>query len=825
MPMRIAYGLSLGSKLKRTVFLCFSLIAIIASGSIPIDTFNSSASAAPTQQACYDAFNNQKSWIYSLKLTSEQNLYNSCKTYCTSKVAAAGLNFGVDITCKNPSQLSTSASGNAADAEMAPARERVCGKPGSRDDYAACVSLFNTNYSSCNTTGGSITSAMSDTPANVARCLARKYPNIPASDFTPLIEQGRGAASNITDAAITTAQNEVKIQECAAMNPPKTYDEASKKCVDKATEEGKTTCAVDGIGWIICPVMTFLGGVMDAIQSFLADHFLSTNPKLVKADPSNGTFQAWGIFRNYANLAFIGVFLFIIYSQMTGAGLSNYGLKRMLPRLIVAAILVNLSFYICMVAVDLSNILGYGVKGIFDGVTTAAAGTSGSTPSWATAIAGVLITGLGVALALAAGIILPALIAALMIVLILVAREALIVLLIVISPLAFVAYLLPNTEKFFQKWMSAFWKLLMVFPIVAAVFGVSTMTSRILYNTGQTELQIIALGVTVIPFFVVPALLKGATAAVGAVGSRMQGWGNKATGRIGAKSKESYLGRQMAERKKLTAARNAQIAGGTYSGKYGKWNPRNLRSAASGVVNRSRYSGKAGDRMATMGQALEDKEFSEEVSAAGVGYSTQSSGAVLGQLIDKKTGQVSPDLTDAQKAAAIEHVMRSGSFSERKALVEASGQMDDKLRKRVSDGVYSKGDQNIFGSDIGAHIANGTIGTTKNSAGNTVSGSDWLREKTRKNIEDGHVGADHLVQGEGSAQYMVDVAKGQRQMVDANGKGIENPDGSRVMERSTVGGSTAAVDALRDTASQARANSGTQTKANAGAMSAELGRL
>ncbi|MCA9335406.1 hypothetical protein KC967_00695 [Candidatus Saccharibacteria bacterium] len=790
--MRIAYGLSLGSKLKRTVFLCFSLIAIIASGSIPIDTFNSSASAAPTQQACYDAFNNQKSWIYSLKLTSEQNLYNSCKTYCTSKVAAAGLNFGVDITCKNPSQLSTSASGNAADAEMAPARERVCGKPGSRDDYAACVSLFNTNYSSCNTTGGSITSAMSDTPANVARCLARKYPNIPASDFTPLIEQGRGAASNITDAAITTAQNEVKIQECAAMNPPKTYDEASKKCVDKATEEGKTTCAVDGIGWIICPVMTFLGGVMDAIQSFLADHFLSTNPELVKADPSNGTFQAWGIFRNYANLAFIGVFLFIIYSQMTGAGLSNYGLKRMLPRLIVAAILVNLSFYICMIAVDLSNILGYGVKSIFDGVTTAAAGTSGSTPSWAAAIAGVLITGLGVALALAAGIILPALIAALMIVLILVAREALIVLLIVISPLAFVAYLLPNTEKFFQKWMSAFWKLLMVFPIVAAVFGVSTMTSRILYNTGQTELQIIALGVTVIPFFVVPALLKGATAAVGAVGSRMQGWGNKATGRIGAKSKEGYLGRQMAERKKLAAARNAQIAGGTYSGSNYF---RKGRSAVAGALNRSRVTGRAGDRMADIGRALEDKEFEESVSEAATGHKTMLSSDI------EDTAMGARPASEAARVAAVREIMKTGTDEQRFKLLASSKGQSERVKQSIRDGVYSKGMNSYLGGSIGDKIMRGEIGS-----------QDDLDQAIAETAEAGKISAEGLV-SDGTAvnriaKVISDSESGARSFnldeLDSAGNVIKNADGTnkkvaRKISRERIDGINKAAKTAKDT--------------------------
>ena len=69
------------------------------------------------------------------------------------------------------------------------------------------------------------------------------------------------------------------------------------------------------------------------------------------------------------------MFLAIIISQLTGFGISNYGIKKMLPRLIIAAILVNLSIYICQIAVDLSNILGYGLRaglgGIGDGISAA----------------------------------------------------------------------------------------------------------------------------------------------------------------------------------------------------------------------------------------------------------------------------------------------------------------------------------------------------------------------------------------------------------------------------------------------------------------------
>ena len=62
--------------------------------------------------------------------------------------------------------------------------------------------------------------------------------------------------------------------------------------------------------------------------------------------------------RNIANIIFIIAFIFVIYSQLTSMGISNYGIKRMLPKIIVAAILINLSYYICAVLVDTSNIIG-----------------------------------------------------------------------------------------------------------------------------------------------------------------------------------------------------------------------------------------------------------------------------------------------------------------------------------------------------------------------------------------------------------------------------------------------------------------------------------
>lgn len=66
---------------------------------------------------------------------------------------------------------------------------------------------------------------------------------------------------------------------------------------------------------------------------------------------------------------FIIAFLAIIVSQVTGMGINNYGIKKMLPRLVVAAIAVNVSYYICQLIVDLTNILGYEIQNALAGIS------------------------------------------------------------------------------------------------------------------------------------------------------------------------------------------------------------------------------------------------------------------------------------------------------------------------------------------------------------------------------------------------------------------------------------------------------------------------
>lgn len=316
-----------------------------------------------------------------------------------------------------------------------------------------------------------------------------------------------------------------------------------------------SSCSVEGIGWIVCPVSNFLADAMDNIFNMLAT-FIAVKP-MVLGDTSNSMYVAWNIMRTIANIAFVIAFLIIIYSQVTSIGISNYGLKKLIPRLIVAAVLVNLSYYITALALDISNVLGYSVQNFFNiireqtfhltndnlsGINTASGG-------WATVTAVALGTGglIGGVWYLASGaiyLLIPVLLGliftAILVLVILAARQAIIVILVIIAPLAFVANLLPNTEKLFEKWKDLFMTMLIFFPAFSLVFGGSQLAGQIIIqNAGDNIIMLIfGMAVQIAPLVITPLILKLSGSLLGRIAQiannpqkgvldRSRNWANK----------------------------------------------------------------------------------------------------------------------------------------------------------------------------------------------------------------------------------------------------------------------------------------------------------
>ena len=329
-----------------------------------------------------------------------------------------------------------------------------------------------------------------------------------------------------------------------SFTPPDTYNQTdtSTISIDPPSENStSTSCDVQGIGWFICPVSNWLADGIDYMYSALQE-FLKTKP-LETTNQNSGIYLAWVIMRNISNVAFIVAFLVIIYSQLTSVGISNYGVKKMIPRLVIAAVLVNLSFTICAILLDLSNIAGYAFQDAFMGIknTISTVGENTSTWTWSEVISTALSNG-----ALAIGAItfttelLPMLVPAatlagltlLLILLIMAARQALIIILIIISPLAFVCYLLPGTEKWFKKWRDSFLTMLVFFPAFSVVFGGAQLAGIIIIQNASGPngaiMHVLGMLVQIIPLAITPLIMKFSGGVLGKfagfVNDKNKGW-------------------------------------------------------------------------------------------------------------------------------------------------------------------------------------------------------------------------------------------------------------------------------------------------------------
>ena len=294
---------------------------------------------------------------------------------------------------------------------------------------------------------------------------------------------------------------------------------------------------VGAMQWILCPTMDNTRYTASWIDE-MTDDWLTVPANIY--GPGSPTETAWGSIRNIANILMVAFLLIIIFSQLTGYGIDNYGIKKMLPRLIVMAIIVNLSFYICVIAVDISNIAGQGLREMFGslGPDTGVGGTNflggmitgifATAGGATTAVgAGITLVSLGAPIAIAVIIAvivlcLVILVAVVTLFLMLGVREIIVIFCILIAPLAFAAFILPNTQNMFKKWWNLFKSAIIIYPICGAVSGISYLLRSMSSNM---ELSMWGFAVLMIlpyiGFFFIPMLLRESISALGKLGGAL----------------------------------------------------------------------------------------------------------------------------------------------------------------------------------------------------------------------------------------------------------------------------------------------------------------
>ena len=330
--------------------------------------------------------------------------------------------------------------------------------------------------------------------------------------------------------------------------------------------------------------------VISIVQDMLETPVLSLNsqPCSVAALPPGTSAQqcnqdnisakiwsVWSKFRLYGDILLVIALLAAIIAEAIGGGvIEAYTVKKMIPRIIVAAILINLSIYIVAGAEDIVNIIGHGIQSLIEapfaglkmvnisGGTGALLGglsvvgiLAGSGPLLSEGVFGIALLIIGSVVLASIGVLITLLI-----------RQALLIFLLLVSPVAFSLYVLPNTEQYFKKWLDLLFKTLLVYPIVIAILSMSTIAyvaidSFNLGNGGANGILVQMMGIVaaVAPMFLIPFAFRMSGGVMGQIANGI----NSLNGRLREPIRKARQANREARRERGSRGKLLRGAGET----------------------------------------------------------------------------------------------------------------------------------------------------------------------------------------------------------------------------------------------------------------------
>ena len=555
------------------------------------------------------------------------------------------------------------------------------------------------------------------------------------------LEKINNANGNYVEESGSETDPEGKIYQCldiAQMNL--IFDEYEYGAQDFGTATKEPSCFdnTGALGWVLCP-LTEQGGKMvisfynNLIEPFLmidVGVFSGTHTTTMTGDhANNGLYSVWQFFQFLANLAFVGIFIFIIISQITGFGIDNYGIKKVLPKLIMGAILINASYVICQLSVEVANILGVGIKNLFSGIDVGLteiemSGVDNASVSLGSGVAAgaglVLVVAIIALLIKNAVLALDKVVVAILMMIIIVMisvlflfvvlslRYALTILLVVVSPLAFACYMLPNTKKIFDQWFNLFKGLLLAYPISSAMVFGGQFVGEILIAanaTGQGAPMVLLFSAAIMsiaPVFLIPSTIKKSMGAIGGLVDRMQGrakgYAGRQRGAMDHAMDRSRMGQHF-QNKRMESDRNKMI------GNAKRTQEALEKKRANGTLS------KADERRLVRAQGIlaHDARENQEAYRTGLfgnmsqGNSFDDENTILGQfrgddMFMEPNGKGKMELNADKAVAALDSIADADKLTAAYGALSATSGFQEKMagsaefRSRVAGVLSAKGD-------------------------------------------------------------------------------------------------------------------------------------
>lgn len=289
------------------------------------------------------------------------------------------------------------------------------------------------------------------------------------------------------------------------------------------------------LSWVGCEIITGATKLILQLDEAIVDA-LTTNANQTfdeNSDNGAGFFKMWSAFRYISMSLLVLIALAMIFSQAIGGGLVDaYTLKKVIPRLVVAVIFISLSWQILKLLIDVVDAIGLSIRAL---IFAPFGGTDYIVGDFAKSFGGgdtLMLFGAAAGATLAFGFIgiltmaITGLLALIVGFTVVVVRDVVVILLVVMSPIAIVCFILPNTQKIWKMWHESLSKALLMFPLIMAFLAAGRVMAYVTLHGGSTggggpkgmAVQGMAFVAFFAPYFLLPKTLAMAGGILGTIG-------------------------------------------------------------------------------------------------------------------------------------------------------------------------------------------------------------------------------------------------------------------------------------------------------------------
>ncbi len=370
---------------------------------------------------------------------------------------------------------------------------------------------------------------------------------------------------------------------------------------NNTTTPGITCSGGGALGWFVCPLVKLFSNLADQLNTAVIGQLnVDVNNYLPDIGPNSQVKQIWAAIRDISLGLLVIVALFMVISQAIGVGpFDAYTVRKILPRILMAVILITLSWPLGRFFVQLSNDVGGQVQSLIDSIAQVQPISISASAGYVTtllAAGGIVALTIGGVLSLAVSAVLALFIGLVVLIL----RRLIILACVIAAPLAIIDHILPGPDRIWKIWKDSFIGALAAFPIITGAIGLGAVLAQIQSKVSSSSPvnDLIVFILYFGPYLLLPAILRAASGAVSTLAGVMNDRSRGAFDRL-------KKGRQNMTAKSLHDMKTGE-----------RFNNRALNALTSRATTQNFGFGRRGQAAYNQKQDLASAEFAK--SSAGI---------------------------------------------------------------------------------------------------------------------------------------------------------------------------------------------------------------